>query len=61
MTGGHGGVIGMDKEAIISRFLTGMPARFEVCNRDVRMDAVVVDIDEKAGKSISISRFSLGV
>gem|GEM_PF-4013888 len=51
----------MDKEAIISRFLTGMPARFEVCNRDVRMDAVVVDIDEKAGKSISISRFSLGV
>jgi len=59
MTGGHGGVIGMDKEAIISRFLTGMPAKFEVCSRDVRMDAVIVEIDERTGKSLSISRFSM--
>ncbi|MDO9507841.1 MAG: TIGR00282 family metallophosphoesterase [Thermovirgaceae bacterium] len=61
MTGGHGGVIGMEKEAIISRFLTGMPSKFEVCNKDIRMDAVVIDIDEKTGKSLAISRLSLGI
>jgi hypothetical protein len=61
MTGGHGGVIGMDKEAIIHRFLTGMPTRFEVCKSDLRMDAVVIEIDEASGRSLSITRLSLGM
>ena len=61
MTGGHGGVIGMDKEAIIHRFLTGMPTRFEVCKSDLRMDAVVIEIDEASGRSLSITRLSLGI
>ncbi|GAB6281156.1 MAG: TIGR00282 family metallophosphoesterase [Thermovirga sp.] len=61
MTGGHGGVIGMEKEAIISKFLTGMPSKFEVSGKNIRMDAVVIDIDEKTGKSLSISRLSLGI
>ena len=30
MTGPHGGVIGMDRNGIISKFLNGLPARFEV-------------------------------
>jgi 2',3'-cyclic-nucleotide 2'-phosphodiesterase len=60
MTGGHGGVIGMEKEAIISRFLTGMPSKFEVCGKDSRMDAVVIEIDEKTGKSVSLTRLSMG-
>ncbi len=59
MTGGHGGIIGMESESIISRFLTGMPSKFVVCGKDSRMDAVVIDIDEKTGKSISIKRLSL--
>jgi len=61
MTGGHGGVIGMEKEAIISKFLTGMPSKFEVSSKNIRMDAVVIDIDEKTGKSLSISRLSIGI
>jgi len=59
MTGGHGGVIGMDKEAIVYRFLTGMPTRFEVCKSDLRMDAVAIEIDEASGRSLSITRLSL--
>jgi len=59
MTGGHGGVIGMEKEAIISRFLTGMPSKFVVCSSDIRMGAVVVDIDGITGKSLSVSRLSI--
>jgi len=35
MTGPHGGVIGMDREGIIKRFLDGTPARFEVAAGDV--------------------------
>jgi len=59
MTGGHGGVIGMDKEAIVYRFLTGMPTRSEVCKSDLRMDAVAIEIDEASGRSLSITRLSL--
>ncbi|KUK62867.1 MAG: Metallophosphoesterase [Synergistales bacterium 57_84] len=59
MTGGHGGVIGMEKDAIINRFLTGMPTKFEVCKTDLKMDAVVVEIDGSTGRSLSIDRLSL--
>jgi len=59
MTGGHGGVIGMEKDAIINRFLTGMPTKFEVCKTDLKMDAVVVEIDGGTGRSLSIERLSL--
>ncbi len=59
MTGGHGGVIGMEKNAIINRFLTGMPTKFEVCKTDLKMDAVVVEIDGSTGRSLSIDRLSL--
>lgn len=61
MTGGHGGVIGMEKEAIISKFLTGVPTKFVVCSKDIRMSAVVIEIDENTGKSLSISRLTLDV
>ena len=33
MTGPHDGVIGMDKDAIIARFVSGLPARFETGDR----------------------------
>jgi 2',3'-cyclic-nucleotide 2'-phosphodiesterase len=43
MTGPHGGVIGMDREAIIKRFLNGLPARFEVASGDVQMNCVLIE------------------
>ena len=46
MTGPHGGVIGMDREGIIKRFLDGLPARFEVASGDVQMNCVLIDTDE---------------
>ena len=45
MTGPHGGVIGMDREAIIKRFLDGLPARFEVASGDVQMNCVLIETD----------------
>ena len=51
MTGPHGGVIGMDKEAIIRKFIGGMPARFEVASGDVQMNAVLIETDEAAPRN----------
>lgn len=61
MTGGHDGVIGMDKEAVLKRFLTGMPQKFETAEGDVRLNAVVVDVDEKSGKAKNITRMTQSV
>jgi 2',3'-cyclic-nucleotide 2'-phosphodiesterase len=46
MTGPHGGVIGMDREAIIKRFLDCLPARFEVASGDVQMNCVLIETDD---------------
>src|SRR5690349_2710910 len=46
MTGPHGGVIGMDREGIIRKFLNGLPARFDVASGDVQMNCVLVETDD---------------
>jgi 2',3'-cyclic-nucleotide 2'-phosphodiesterase len=56
MTGPHSGVIGMDKTAIIRRFLNGQPARFEVAGGDIQMNSVVIDVDESTGRAKGIER-----
>ncbi len=59
MTGGHAGVIGMKKEGVLPRFLTAMPTRFEVCEDELRLNAVIVDIDDETGKAFDISRLDV--
>jgi metallophosphoesterase (TIGR00282 family) len=59
MTGPYDGVIGVNKEQIITRFLNNMPARFEPATGDARLCAVVVDGDEVTGKARSIRRITL--
>jgi 2',3'-cyclic-nucleotide 2'-phosphodiesterase len=56
MTGPHNGIIGMDKTAILRKFLDGQPARFEVASGDVQMNTVMVDVDETTGRARSIER-----
>jgi len=56
MTGPQDSVIGQEKERIIERFLTGMPVRFQVAEKDVKLEAVILDIDSKTGKANSIKR-----
>jgi len=56
MTGPHNGVIGMDKTAILRKFLDGQPARFEVASGDVQMNAVQIDVDETTGRARAIER-----
>jgi metallophosphoesterase (TIGR00282 family) len=56
MTGPHNGIIGMDKAAILRRFLDGRPARFEVATGDVQMNTILLDVDETTGRARAIER-----
>lgn len=56
MTGPYDSVIGQDKAKIIERFLTGMPVRFEVAAGDIQLCGVIIEVDEKSGKALSIKR-----
>ena len=59
MTGPFDSVIGIKKDTIIERFLTQIPNKFDVAKNDVRLQAVLLDIDVTTGKSNSIERISL--
>jgi len=59
MTGPFDSVIGVKKEAVIERFLTQMPNKFEVAKGDVRLQGVLLDIDTKTGKANSLVRISV--
>ncbi|MBN1256320.1 MAG: TIGR00282 family metallophosphoesterase [Planctomycetes bacterium] len=59
MTGSQDGVIGRDKNAVLSRFTTGMPARFEVCTGNVRLQGALIKVDPDSGKALAIERVNL--
>jgi len=59
MTGPYDSIIGVEKDAVIHRFLTGMPSRFETAKGDPRFAAAVVDVDEQTGRARSIDRMLL--
>jgi hypothetical protein len=60
MSGPFDGVIGVEKEQIIQRFLTGMPGKFEAAKGDPRMCAALIECDGASGRALSIQRLMLG-
>ncbi len=56
MTGPYDSIIGVDKEAGLRRFLTGLPIRMEAARGQPELHAVVVDVDERTGRARSIRR-----
>lgn len=58
MTGPYEGILGVDRNIIIEKFLTHMPVRFEVARGSVQFNGVVVDVDEKNGKTLKIERIA---
>lgn len=59
MTGPHDSIIGVESQLVISKFLRGMPTRFETASKDARLNGVVVEIDERTGKAVSIQRLQV--
>jgi len=58
MTGPHDSVIGVEISAALGRFLTALPQKFETATGNPRLNAVIVDADEKTGRATEIERLS---
>src|SRR5438105_729079 len=56
MVGPRDGVIGVEKSAVLERFLTGMPHRFETAGGIVTFNSVLVTISRPSGRAVSIQR-----
>jgi 2',3'-cyclic-nucleotide 2'-phosphodiesterase len=60
MTGSYGGVIGMKKGDIISRFTSPIHRKADHSKNEVRICGAVVDVDEETGRARSIERINVG-
>ncbi|MBU4478170.1 MAG: YmdB family metallophosphoesterase [Candidatus Omnitrophica bacterium] len=56
MTGAVDSVIGRKTEQVLVRFLTHTPTRFEVADKNVQVQGVILAVDENTGQAISIRR-----
>jgi metallophosphoesterase (TIGR00282 family) len=56
MTGSFNSVIGMKKDVAINRFRFQTPFRYEFSDGDLKLNGVVVEIDETTGKAVGIER-----
>jgi len=59
MTGPYDSVIGVKKDLVVDKFLSGMPSRFEAASGDVRLCAVVVECDDTTGRASRMERLML--
>lgn len=59
MTGSFDSVIGIGKDEAIHKFLTQLPVKFEIPKKDIRINGVVVGVDEQSGRAVSIERIAV--
>jgi hypothetical protein len=59
MTGPINSVLGRDIDKVLEHFLTGMPAKFSMAKDNIQLQGVIIDLDEKTGKSRDIKRIKL--
>ena len=59
MTGPHDGVIGMQSRIVIQRFLVGIAQKFEPSEGDIKLNGLIVDVDESSGHALSVERVSI--
>jgi metallophosphoesterase (TIGR00282 family) len=56
MTGPYSGVIGVDKDIILQRFLKQLPIKMEAARNGAELHGVIVAVDDSTGKAASIRR-----
>jgi metallophosphoesterase (TIGR00282 family) len=56
MTGPHDSIIGMERAAVIDRFVTGLPIKMEVDNSPAEIQGVLLEIDPQSGRALAIQR-----
>ncbi len=60
MSGPYDSVIGVEKELVLHRFLTGMPGKFEAAKGNPKMCAALIECDPRTGRASAIKRIMLG-
>ena len=60
MSGPYDSVIGVEKELVLNRFLTGMTGKFEAAKGNPKMCAALVTCDPVSGRASAIQRLMLG-
>lgn len=60
MSGPYDSVIGVEKELVLHRFLTGMPGKFEAARGNPKMCAALITCDPATGRASAIQRIMLG-
>jgi len=56
MTGSKDSIIGRDYASVMSKFLTGMPSKFEIAEHNVALEGALIDVDEATGRARKITR-----
>src|SRR6266542_2203357 len=60
MTGSYAGVIGMNKNDVITRFTSAIGRRAEHSTGEVRICAAIITIEDSTGRAQEIARLNLG-
>ena len=60
MSGPYDSVIGVERELVLNRFLTGMPAKFEAAKGNPKLCAALITCDGVTGRATGIRRIMLG-
>ena len=59
MTGPYDGILGVEREAVIGRFQTGLPTRFEVTKGRTQLNGLFIESDQYTGKALTIKRIQI--
>ena len=61
MTGPHDSIIGMRRDSVMSRFVSGLPEAFKPSRSGPRFNGVLVEVDPLTGKALHIERINRAV
>lgn len=59
MTGPYESIIGVEAQLVITRFVRGLPIRYQTATENPQLHGVLVEIDERSGKTVSITRLQV--
>jgi len=58
MTGSFDSVLGVRKEDAMEKLIKKLPTKFRQATGDLRLNSVIIEVDEKSGKTLKIERFN---
>lgn len=59
MCGPSNGILGMEREAVMKKFLTQLPVRFQVADGPTQLNAVLYHLEKSTGKTVKIQRIRI--